>query len=180
MNSGFLPQISVEDVNRVLEMMGMKGLTRDKYFAKLLGEDAPEAEVEQELENDHEGAAGSDFQSDEGDENTDEEGEDVDNDDDLLGEKAAPYYPATLPLHREIHPPLVRLPMSLAPLASDTIGVSMNDSLMIADTDDDELDEELREEMELDSVDQLLAHKYEEDLWKQFGKDMKGNTKHNR
>ncbi|KAG6917313.1 hypothetical protein DXG01_002971 [Tephrocybe rancida] len=153
--------ITAENVTHVLEMMGMVGMSKDQYFAQLLGEETPE----------HEESAEED--DDDAEDATDEIGEDDQGDEDDLPDAERPtLYPMLLPLHREIHPPLVMLPKSLLPRTPARSGptLAMDDKLIPTEPDNDEVLEELDDEMALDAADQALAYEYEADLWKVFGK----------
>ncbi|GLB37043.1 hypothetical protein LshimejAT787_0400940 [Lyophyllum shimeji] len=163
-------EISVANVKQVLQIMGMKGLTREKYFGKFKGEQSemPEQEDEEDLPCSDENAEDDDEAGDE------ESSEDEDNDDDEgLGRPERPtVFPAILPLHRECHPPLVRLPRPLCPCSQSGSGAvrPAEEPLMPADTDEEALLEELAAEMELDAADDTIAKEYEANLWKHFGK----------
>lgn len=139
------------NVNHVLEMMGMRGLERDKYFAQLLGEDIAESDDDNPTDDESE-----DHDSPECDTDTEEDHEcHGDETDYISGEEDL-----LLPLHRELHPPLIHLPKSGSSDDTET-------SLMPDETDEHSLDQALREEMELDRADRILARKYEAGLWKQ-------------
>lgn len=145
--------------------MGMKGLTRAKYFVQLLGEGELEMESEDE----------SDDGNDEQDSSDGEEilPEDAD-DENLINEfvdEDQPSFPALLPLHREVHLPLIHLPNSIIPNHSidDDTGTLPNELLMSLDVSEDNLDLELQEEMDLDEEDMMSACEYEAQLWKQVG-----------
>ncbi|KAG6844699.1 hypothetical protein H0H87_004575 [Tephrocybe sp. NHM501043] len=153
--------ITADNVTHALEIMGMLGLTKEQYFAQLLGEDLSEAhEVEETAEE-----ADDEAETEEpGDANGS-----YDDDSRMEGPNGSPIL---LPVHREIHPPLVNLPKSLQPSAPVLSGMSIlsEDQLLPTETDDDELFEELDEEMNLDRTEQVLSFEYEADLWKLFGR----------
>ncbi|KAF5385820.1 hypothetical protein D9615_002572 [Tricholomella constricta] len=170
-------EISVRNVNHVLEIMGMRGLTKKQYFAQLLGEDMPETpEVDEDGElptGDGNAPENEDEVDDGGDGEDNTEEEDEDDDGGGIYPPEEPRFPDLLPLHRECHPPLVHLPNSLVPhaLAGPGATAITDELLMPVDTDEDELLGELEEEMELDETDQTVARTYEENLWKQYGKE---------
>lgn len=142
--------------------MGM-ALNREQYFARLLGDDAralPETEqAEDEVEADDEG--GSEYNG--------EDMDDYDNDPPLLEESTV--FPLLLPLQRELRPSLVTLPKSLLPRAQarPRSVTPADDHLMPEETDEEELSEELRDEMDIENADQVLAHEYETNLWELLG-----------
>jgi hypothetical protein len=137
-------------------MMGMGGLTKEKYFAQLLGKDGTSKgkdEIgEQPFASDHEG--GRFLEGSEGSPG-------------LPCTHQSTPYPALLPLHRELHPPLIHLPKSLK-LPTDMAAPNDKDFCIPAHTDEEDLEAELQEERDLDEEDIFLAQEYEVDLWKQF------------
>ena len=142
-------------------MMGMNSLTREKYFAPLLGENIFGTS---EVGNTAEVSGNYVDSSDEEQETTvgGIEGKG------LSCTHQSTAFPALLPLHRELHPPLIHLPESLT-LLTETEASTENDLYTPVHTDEEGLEEELEEEHELDEADSLLAYQYEVDLWKQFG-----------
>ncbi|KAG6874482.1 hypothetical protein C0995_010392 [Termitomyces sp. Mi166 len=155
--------ITAENVTHVLEMMGMTGLNKEQYFAQLLGDDIPTPLETKQTEDESEA-------DDKDDSEHSQEDEDVHNDDAPLLEKSR-VFPFLLPLHREIHPPLVTLPKSLLPHAParPRSPAPADDHLMPVETDEEELFEELDDEMDIDRTDQVLAHEHENNLWKVYG-----------
>jgi hypothetical protein len=157
-------KITPENVEYVLDMMGMRGLTKEKYFAQLLGENASgTSEVESDAEEQQ--FSGDDIVS-----NNEERGSSVEGsegDQDLPDTHQSTAFPALLPLHRELHPPLIHLPDSLS--ISMEVTSTSEDFCMPVHTDEEDLQEELEEEHDLDEADSLLELQYEVDLWKQFG-----------
>jgi hypothetical protein len=139
-------------------MMGMGGLTKEKYFARLLGEDGTSKGKNETGEQQFLG--------------DDEGGSSIEGSPGLPDTHQSSIYPALLPLHRELHPPLIHLPKSLA-LPSERAASNDEDLCMPAHTDEEDLEAELQEERDLDEEDILLAHEYEVDLWKQFGLEHK-------
>ena len=135
----------------------MKGLERDRYFAQLLGEDIAESDDDSTADDGSEDRDSSAC-------DTDAEGNDEcqgDETDYISGEEGL-----LLPLHRELHQPLVHLPKSYIHNGSND---DTEFSLMPDETDEDSLDQALQEEIELDRVDGILSRKYEAGLWKQVG-----------
>ncbi|RDB16963.1 hypothetical protein Hypma_002638 [Hypsizygus marmoreus] len=165
-------EITPENVDHVLEMMGMQGMTREKYFAQLLGEDTlepPEAEESNPSDDDND--------LDEDDESMNGDTQDSENDSDGPRRQDWPtVFPALLPLHCEIHPPFVHLPNSLTP-SYDGAEAAEKDILMAVDTDEEELEEELQEEDELDESDKKNALDHELTLWKQFSMEKKSQKR---
>ncbi|KAG5651768.1 hypothetical protein H0H81_007521 [Sphagnurus paluster] len=166
-------EILVANVDHVLEMMGMQGLTKEKYFAQLLEEDSPdtpEAERDEQLP----GSEENDEHEDEGagDDETDVDDDDDDEDEGSPLSKKPQVFPVLLPLHRETHPPFVHLPKSLTSGGSSVLAIvaPADELLMSADTDEEDLLEELEEEMDIDEADEKLAARFEAGLWKEFGK----------
>ncbi|KAG6900763.1 hypothetical protein C0993_002187 [Termitomyces sp. T159_Od127] len=140
--------ITLDNVMHVLEMMGMMGLSKEQYFAQLLEDDIPALPETAQTE----------------DEVAHEDG----NDSPLLEESTVLPLPLPLPLQREIHPPLVTLPMSLmsrAQVRSRSVAPAEGD-LMPIETDEEKLFEELDDEMNIDNADKVLADEYEINLWK--------------
>jgi hypothetical protein len=156
-------------VEYVLDMMGMRGLTKERYFAQLLGEnvsatsealsDAEEQEISEDDIASHYEEHGSSV-----------EGGEVNYG--LRGIHRSTSFPVLLPLHRELHPPLIYLPESLS-MPTENVTSTSENFCMPVHTEEDDLEEELEEEGELDEADSLLARQYEVDLWKQFGLEHK-------
>jgi len=137
--------------------MGMNGLERDKYFVQLLREDIAESDDDSTADDGDE-----DHDSPECDTDTEGDDECHENDTDYTsGEEGL-----LLPLHRELHPPFIHLPKSYTHNGSSDYTES---SLMPDEIDEHSLDQALREEMELDRADGILACEYEAGLWKQVG-----------
>ncbi|KAG5643165.1 hypothetical protein DXG03_001495 [Asterophora parasitica] len=167
--------ISVDNVHHVLEMMGMRGLTKRQYFAQLLGEDMSETDEEQLPAEDEGASEGEEDKNGEGENDEDgseDDDEESDDDDDGSPHLAEPrIFPDLLPLNREIHPPLIHLPKSLlAHNSARGTAPATDDLLMPVDTDEEELLEELEDEIELDKTDKVAAKAYEADLWMEFGR----------
>ncbi|KAF9460706.1 hypothetical protein BDZ94DRAFT_1265331 [Collybia nuda] len=149
--------ITSENVDRVLEMMGSKGLTKARYFADLLHEGmAIVPGAPGDLKDDSQGSRDCNLSS--FDKNSDGDGENEYSSPCSQDKSFSP-----LSLARELHPLLIHLPKSFTnrdPLLEDT--------LMPIDTNETELLNELQEEQEIDDVDGNLARIYESKLWKKL------------
>ncbi|KNZ77744.1 hypothetical protein J132_03984 [Termitomyces sp. J132] len=160
--------LTIENVTHVLEMMGMKELSKEQYFSRLLGDDIPAPSETTQTEDEMKAV-------DEGGSEPHDEDEYSQNEDSTLLEKPT-VFPFLLPLRHEIHPPLITLPTSLLPRAQTRSRYAlfshdqlMPTELMPTETDEEELYEELNDEMNVDKADQVLAHEYETKLWKLLG-----------
>lgn len=151
-------QITPENVDHVLEMMGVKGLTKAQYFATLLDEEMPTTSEKESGPGDEYSASDNDDPLDQDSMGADGSGE---NENDLLHLRDLASFPALLSLQRELHPPLIHLPKSFTNGNS-----SLEESLVLMDVDETELLNELQEEQQLDDADGTLAKKYEAELWK--------------
>ena len=129
-------------------MMGINGITKEKYFAHLLGGKA----------------SGNAMHSIDEENDTSDDGSEGRDDSKLSGERRASF-PALLPLHRELYPALFHLPKSFS-LCNEGV---KEDILPSIATDDESLQQELEEEHDLDERDGLLALQYEADLWVRLG-----------
>ncbi|KAF8234014.1 hypothetical protein L208DRAFT_1359837 [Tricholoma matsutake] len=141
-------EITPEKVEYVLDMIGMRGLTKEKYFAQLLGESVFGTS---EVQSDSEGGEGHHGSH---------------------GVHRSTALPALPPLHREVHPLFIYLPESLL-IPTEIITSTGEDLCIPVHADEEDLEEELEEERQLDEADSLLARQYEVDLWKQFGLEHK-------
>jgi hypothetical protein len=164
----------VTNVEHALEMMGVVALSKKKYFENLVdtGEKIKgQCEGEKQGRNDGRGearveaAVDSEGVEDEGQGDGDEE-DDGDEDDGDEDEQTS--FPTLLPLHRELHAPLIRLPLNLSSPSSRPArdpSFPLEPSLMPMETDEEELLDELEEELMLDEGDKILEGKYEGELW---------------
>ncbi|KAG5343004.1 hypothetical protein C0989_005955 [Termitomyces sp. Mn162] len=148
--------------------MGMKELSKEQYFSRLLGDDIPAPSETTQTEDEMKAV-------DEGGSEPHDEDEYSQNEDSTLLKKPT-VFPFLLPLRHEIHPPLITLPTSLLPRAQTRSRYAlfshdqlMPTELMPTETDAEELYEELNDEMNVDKADQVLAHEYETKLWKLLG-----------
>ena len=148
--------------------MGMRGLTKKKYFARLLGEDTS---ITSEVESDAEERRSSEDESTSQDEEQEGSGG-KDHSSHYSHQSAATDFPVLLPLHRELHPPLIHLPGSLS-LPTDIAVLTDEDFCMPEDTDEEIFETEFEKEHELDEMDSSVARQYEADLWKLFGLEHK-------
>lgn len=147
----------------------MRGLTKEKYFAQLLGESVfGTSEVQSDSEvhqlsgheiTSHDGERGSSVEGGEGHHGS-------------HGVHRSTALPALPPLHREVHPLFIYLPESLL-IPTEIITSTGEDLCIPVHADEEDLEEELEEERQLDEADSLLARQYEVDLWKQFGLEHK-------
>lgn len=152
-------KVVLANVEHALEVMGRRGITKDKYPGESLGKRNAERREGTEVgdEDDHEGGRSGDESGGGYPDGGTDNGED-DNDGPVSFLRA-------LPLHRELYPPLLLLPLDLAPSSfSGGLGLEST-SLMPIDTDEDELTEELEQEFDLDQQDMDVERDYEAHLW---------------
>ncbi|KAJ3554760.1 hypothetical protein NM688_g2943 [Phlebia brevispora] len=110
---------------------------------------------------------------------TDPEAPSVDDSDDEESEG----HVGSLPIHRLVFPPLFRLPTSLQPSHPDPSQSLLthipwartapeadeDEDLLPLETDEEALEEELKEEAELDDRDRAVEASHEQGLWEKFG-----------
>ncbi|KAG6837738.1 hypothetical protein H0H93_003540 [Arthromyces matolae] len=145
--------ITSQNVMYALEMMGLDGLSKDQFFSRLLKE-LEEDVTEMETHEVH----------------SDDEEEYVDGPDQSPFPTETPTKSLTmqLPLHRELHPPHIRLPENFS-FGNTSYGHIADNNLIPMETNDEELFEELDDEMDIDQMDLKVAHEYEAELWNSIG-----------
>ncbi|KAF7798855.1 hypothetical protein EIP86_010082 [Pleurotus ostreatoroseus] len=172
--------ITVSNVEHALMLLGVDVTNKKTHFQCWLDRLDPQGDEGHEGSDDHEDEAD--------DEDEDEENEDA-------GENARSHNPqdplSTVPLHRQIFPPFIKLPSSLRSEHTDPSAQSLltyipwartapsagdEEDLLASETDEEALGEEIEEEEKLDELDRMQDASHERSLWAKFGEEAATQT----